>query len=409
MRKPSLLLIPLLVALTTACEPFNSGSGEGGSTSTQSQIIHSSEEYESGIHPLQIQYSNPLSFVVGYNDSEGFESIADPFVTHNDQDGYFYLAASNTYVHDSDYKVLFDYGAIWRSVDLSSWRYAGTVFPNQASDLTWLTGTTDANGKLQVNAPCLVKINNLWVYYYTLTRGYWNNPGIGLAYAPSPSGPWTNSGKLFRSDEIGVKNSSDQDVFVDDDGKVYMSFGSGDGIWIVELNAEGTALKNGLADAVANKVMIGGYQMYEGTNYEASFIQKKNGFYYLYLSTGSCCDGLRSTYHVVVGRSESMYGPYVGEDGRAIDRSDRGKTVIESHMTKGTGTGHCAIIQDAKGLDWLVYHAYDPNEEGSRKNERVLYIDRLYWGSDGFPTCKDQVPTHETVPGPYVTHKGVSA
>jgi Beta-xylosidase len=285
-----------------------------------------------------------------------------------------------------------------------NWQWVSSVFTGHESFAGW------NNGEGGVWAPSVVKIGETFNFYYCLGQGgfYSNFTGIGVATSSTPYGPWTHYGKIFDSGEIGVKNSIDPFIF-EENGKVYMSFGSGDGIWIVELNAEGTALKNGLADAVANKVMIGGYQMYEGTNYEASFIQKKNGFYYLYLSTGSCCDGLRSTYHVVVGRSESMYGPYVGEDGRAIDRSDRGKTVIESHMTKGTGTGHCAIIQDAKGLNWLVYHAYDPNEEGSRKNERVLYIDRLYWGSDGFPTCKDQVPTHETVPGPYVTHKGVSA
>ena len=404
MRKPSLLLIPLLVALTTACEPFNSGSGEGGSTSTQSQIIHSSEEYESGIHPLQIQYSNPLSFVVGYNDSEGFESIADPFVTHNDQDGYFYLAASNTYVHDSDYKVLFDYGAIWRSVDLSSWRYAGTVFPNQASDLTWLTGTTDANGKLQVNAPCLVKINNLWVYYYTLTRGYWNNPGIGLAYAPSPSGPWTNSGKLFRSDEIGVKNSSDQDVFVDDDGKVYMSFGSGDGIWLVELTEDGLALKGGIADAKENKVWIAGYKDGVGdlNNYEGANIAKKDGSYYLYLSTGGWDGGVDSKYHTLVGKSEKISGPYCDSLKRDLKSAFQGDDVLVPSKETATGVGHSNIYQDSDGQEWIFYHGYDQTGRGN-PNVRILFCDKIIYNPQTYmPYVENHSPTYGTQYGPYV-------
>lgn len=208
--------------------------------------------------------------------------------------------------------------------------------------------------------------------------------------------------KLFDSKDIGVKNSIDCYVFIEDE-TVYCVWGSGDGIWIMELSEDGLSLKDGLETQKENKVQIAGFDLYYNDNYEASFIQKKNGYYYLYLSTGGCCAGLQSDYHVVVGRSETLYGPYVGQNGRAIDGPNRGTTVIQPHLKRGMGPGHCAIVQDDKGLDWIVYHAYNPSASTTgQQNTRTLYIDRIYWNEKGFPICKETYPSLGEIPGPYI-------
>ena len=387
-KKIFLSIIPLI--LLVSCGSNNNGEQEGQGGQKEKNVVDYSDPGDESN-----SYSNHLKFYLENGDEE-FVPCADPFMIQGD-DGAFYAYCSNTYVTMGSHGKKLDYGPVFKSTDMVNWKWVNSVFLDQEEYALW------NNGEGGAWAPSVAKIGDTYNFYYCLGQGgyYSDYTGIGVATSPTPYGPWTHYGKIFDSGEIGVKNSIDPYVFIED-GKVLMSFGSGDGIWIVELNSTGTALKNGLEDAIANKVMIGGYQMYEGNNYEASFIQKREGYYYLYLSTGSCCDGLRSTYHVVVGRSESLYGPYVGANGKPIDRSERGTTVIESHVKNGTGTGHCAILKDAKGLDWLVYHAYDPNEEGSKRNERVLYIDRLYWGSNGFPTCKDKAPTHSLVPGPYL-------
>ncbi|MGI6713950.1 MAG: family 43 glycosylhydrolase [Bacilli bacterium] len=341
-------------------------------------------------------YTNRLP-IHKQNGEEEFVPTADPFCFRDD-DGTFYLYCSNTYCTQADdAEVTLDYGPIFKSQTMTSWQWCGSVFRGQETYALW------NNGEGGVWAPTVIKINNHYNFYYTLGAGgfYSEYTGIGVATSPTPYGPWTHYGKVFNSGEIGVANSIDPYVFIDD-GKILMAFGSGDGIWIVELNADGTALKDGLQAQYNNKRQIAGFNIFQQDNYEACFIQKKNGYYYIYLSTGSCCAGLSSTYHVVVGKSESVYGPYLGSNGKPIDTYNRGDTVVESHMTKGTGTGHCAIIQDSRGLDWIVYHAYDPNEEGWKQHERVLYIDRLYWNEKGYPLCKDRYPTHEEVPGPYL-------
>ena len=56
-------------------------------------------------------------------------------------------------------------------------------------------------------APDIVRIGDKLVLYYSLSVWDDPNPGIGVASADHPEGPWTDHGKLFTSQEIGVDNS----------------------------------------------------------------------------------------------------------------------------------------------------------------------------------------------------------
>lgn len=59
--------------------------------------------------------------------------------------------------------------------------------------------------------------------------------GIGVAISDTPQGPFTDLGKLFRSNEIGVHNSIDP-FYIEDNGKKYLFWGSWWGIW--EFNSQ---------------------------------------------------------------------------------------------------------------------------------------------------------------------------
>ena len=263
--------------------------------------------------------TNPGVFLKPNGEKE-FVGIADPFCLRGD-DGYYYLYSTQLDCTRGEKGYGFDPGPIFKSRNMQSWEYCGSVFldtPNYQQYIGW------NNGEGGVWAPSVAKIKDQYVFYYTLGAGgyYSGYTGIGVASAPTPYGPWTHYGKLFDSQEIGVKNSIDCYVFIENE-TVYCVWGSGDGIWIMELSEDGLSLKDGLETQKESKVQIAGFDLYYNDNYEASFIQKKNGYYYLYLSTGGCCAGLQSDYHVVVGRSETLYGPYVGQNGRAIDGPNR--------------------------------------------------------------------------------------
>lgn len=334
-------------------------------------------------------YQNPVYPIV--NGEKKITYQADPYIVRGD-DGTFYLYCTQTDVYTPN--LMFKRGPIWKSIDMHSWEYVGDVFENYVPD--W--GTSGAG----VWAPTVVKVGNRWNFYYSLSTGGDENPGIGVASAPTPYGPWTHHGKLFNSNEIGVINSIDPHVFYDD-GKLYMVFGSFGGlITLVELTEDGLGLKNGLEYQKEHKVALGGYEIFETNNYEASIILKRDGYYYLFLSTGTCLSGTKSTYHVVVAKSKSLKGPYLDSQGRDMFGPNRGDPVVIPSLSGAMGTGHCAVITDDIGDYWMLYHGYDTTS--TRPDARVLYMDKLIWDKDNaLPHVKDNKASNGTeLPGPYI-------
>ena len=209
--------------------------------------------------------------------------------------------------------------------------------------------------------------NDLQLYYSQ--PGENNKHAIGVASGPSPVGPFTDHGKLIGSDEIGVDISIDQ-FYIEEDGHKYMFWGSFRGIWAIELADDGLSLKPG-----AGKRKIAGDQ------YEGTYIHKRDGYYYLIVSTGD----FMKDYHVVVGRSRSLMGPYV-------DRAGRDMLGVHHELVVGNGNGFVApghnaeFITDDKGQDWMLYHTR--LEVGG---PRYLLLDRIEW-NDGWPEVRGHVP-----------------
>ncbi len=334
-------------------------------------------------------YENPIYPIVNGEKKSTYQ--ADPYIVRDD-DGTFYMYCTQTDVYSP--KLGFKRGPIWKSTDMHSWEYVGDVFENY--NPTW--GTNGAG----VWAPTVIKIGEQWCFYYSLSIGSDPNPGIGLATAPTPYGPWTHHGKLFNSEEIGVTNSIDPHVFTDD-GKVYMVFGSFGGlITLIELTSDGMGLQGGLEYQKEHKVALAGFEVFNLDNYEGSIILKKDGWYYLFLSTGSYAGGATATYHVVVGKSQSLTGPYLDSKGRDLFGPNRGDAVVVPSVSGAMGTGHCAVIMDDAGEYWMLYHGYDT--KGPNPNSRVLYLDKLLWDEEtGMPYVDGlKASNQEEKPGPYI-------
>lgn len=283
----------------------------------------------------------------------------DPTVIKAD-DGYFYL-------YNTGGNCYFD-----RSKDLVNWEFLGTAFTEEDKP-AW---EPDAG----IWAPDINYINGKYVLYYAMSKwGGGATCGIGVAVADTPTGPFTDLGKLFRSNEIDVHNSIDP-FYIEDNGKKYLFWGSWWGIWGVELTEDGLALAGGIEQAKANKFQVAWGS--EGTDsYEAPYILKRGDYYYLFCSTGTCCDGLNSTYTTVVARSTSLFGPYVNAEGKSM-LEGRNHEVVILKNEDFVGTGHNAeIVQDDAGNDWIIYHAYVAGVDQGR----VVCLDRLYWDEDGWP------------------------
>ncbi len=285
-------------------------------------------------------------------------SLPDPTIIKA-QDGYFYLYATENTRNTP----------IYRSKNLVDWTFSGTAFTDATRP------TFEPKGGLW--APDIEYINGQYVLYYSMSvwGGEWTC-GIGVAVASKPEGPFTDKGMLFRSNEIGVQNSIDQ-FYIEENGHKYLFWGSFRGIYATELSEDGLSLKNG-----AEKKQIA------GTAFEGTYIYKKDGYYYLFASVGTCCEGIKSTYQLVVGRSQSLFGPYFDKTGKNM--MDNGYSLVIGSSDRFVGNGHCSeIVQDDSGNDWIFYHGVDiQNPQG-----RVLMLDQVRWDKEGWPYVENSKPS----------------
>lgn len=293
------------------------------------------------------KYSNP---VIDY-------SLPDPSIIKG-EDGYFYLYATE------DIRNL----PIHRSKDLVNWEFLGTAFTDENRP------DFEPNGGIW--APDINKIGDKYVLYYSMSvwGGEWTC-GIGCAVSDRPEGPFKDCGMMFRSNGIKVQNSIDP-FYIEDNGHKYLFWGSFRGIYAIELSEDGLSLKSG-----SSPVQIA------GTAYEGTYIHKRGGYYYMFASIGSCCEGLKSTYTTVVGRSTSLFGPYLDKKGQSM--MDNHHEILIHKNDSFVGTGHNSeIVSDNAGTDWLFYHTVSvANPDG-----RVLMLDKIDW-IDGWPSVEGNSPS----------------
>ncbi len=161
-------------------------------------------------------------------------------------------------------------------------------------------------------APSVRKVGDTYFLYYSVSTMGAMRSAIGLATNPtldpaSPDYEWTDHGPVVESRDGGNFNAIDPSVFQDDDGSLWLVFGSQwSGIQLIQLDPKtGKRIapdspQENLADA---EIIEGG------------FLTKHDGYYYLFLNWGTCCSGVDSTYNIVVGRSKS-HRALCGRQGR---------------------------------------------------------------------------------------------
>ncbi|MBQ3631806.1 MAG: family 43 glycosylhydrolase [Prevotella sp.] len=290
-------------------------------------------------------------------------SLPDPTVIKA-HDGYFYL-----YATEDTHNV-----PIYRSKDLVTWRYAGTAFTDKTRPMDMVP-----NGGIW--APEINYIDGRYVLYYSKSEwgGSWE-AGIGVAWSDRPNGNFRDAHKLFVSNEIGIENCIDPCFVQDDDGRNYLFFGSFHDIYGIELTADGLNVMEG---AVPTKIA--------GGLIEATMIVKHDGYWYLIGSTGTCCEGANSTYRLVMTRSRNLLGPYVDRNGRSAIGDNFSPLLNKSPQVYGPG--HCSqFVTDDAGQTWVLYHGFMADDVDAG---RVTYLDRIRWGTGGWPQIQGMRPSTE--------------
>ncbi|HEY0953501.1 MAG TPA: arabinan endo-1,5-alpha-L-arabinosidase [Roseateles sp.] len=248
-----------------------------------------------------------------------------------------------------------------------TWRRLAPLFTQAPA---WWLDAVPEQKPLDIWAPKVFQhAGRTWVLYSISTFGK-NRSAIGLASSDRPDGSeWRDDGLVVASTAADNFNAIDPDLFVDRDGKLWMSYGSfWGGLRLTELDAK-TLKPIGSTRFVARSPAI-----------EAPTIVRRGDWVYLFASYDLCCKGAQSTYNIRVGRARSVTGPYLDRDGKDLMEAG-GTQLLASTGTRWKGPGHQDIIGDL-----MVHHAYD-TERGGRPHLRIA---RLGWSEDGWPVIQEE-------------------
>ncbi|MBO4549402.1 MAG: family 43 glycosylhydrolase [Bacteroidaceae bacterium] len=300
-----------------------------------------------------------------------------------------------------------------KSTDLVNWtNVSGVISRPTWNDSIHADGTKDS---YSLWAADVNYVDGKYICYYA--SALWGNgsrTGIGVAVGDTPT-KFTDRGKLFRSTEIGVKNSIDP-CYVEEFDKKYLVWGSFNDICLVELTDDALAVKN--FSPINNPQPDGSWKRHAGVTkiaggaFEGAMIFKRGKYYYLFASVGSCCEGENSTYRTVVGRATKLTGPYTNKQGGQMTSNNY--TTIISGDSRWKGPGHNSeIITDDEGQTWLLYHSYDMN---NGCNGRLMLLDKITWKND-WPVINDGHPSNGEMDAPIfysgnganITYKMVNA
>ena len=193
-------------------------------------------------------------------------------------------------------------------------------------------------------------------------------------------------------------------VFYDEEGQLWMSYGSwSGGIWILRLNED-----NGLRDYDTTYSIQGSGQNMTSDPYygkkigggwyvsgEASYIEHIGGYYYMFITYG----GLEQAggYQMRVFRSQNPDGPYTDPKGtNAIFTSyklnfgpgsdTRGENIFGAYGSWGNmsdgerSQGHNSIIAAPDGRTYLVYHTrFQNGGEGHQVRVHQVFLNQDGW------------------------------
>ncbi|MBR0047553.1 MAG: family 43 glycosylhydrolase [Bacteroidaceae bacterium] len=232
-------------------------------------------------------------------------------------------------------------------------------------------------------APDVMKIGDRYLVIYGATGG-----GLGGGHSGriltmwnktldpnSPDFKYTEPVEVAASDGLEDNDAIDPGLLLDPKtGRMWVSYGTYFGnIRLIELDPKtGERVKGNKPIDIA-------------IDCEATDLIYRDGWYYLLGTHGTCCDGVNSTYNIVVGRSRKVTGPYVDNVGRDMFHGG-GKMVIAAG-DRVCGPGHFGRTVIDEGVEVMSCHyEADFNMNG----RSVLGIRPLLWKND-WPVAGDRL------------------
>ncbi|QDU56620.1 family 43 glycosylhydrolase [Aeoliella mucimassa] len=257
--------------------------------------------------------------------------------------------------------VMHDYGVfVTQNPTAGEWKlYPHNLVPGSVFD--WATGNNAYAGQV-ARGP-----DGRFYWYAPVESRATNVPNrmaIGVAVSDSPLGPWTDAigqplvswTTVFGDNKIG-QEVIDPHVFCDDDGKVYLYWGSWGVARVVELHESMIELKG----EITTMAGLDGF-------FEAPWVFKRDGTYYL-------------AYDWKKGGSEWTPSNYQAAIGYATSSSPTGPWTFQHIILSGTSatTVHPSIVEHNDRW-WITYHTRDAEAGGHFR--RSVAIDEVHWQGD---------------------------
>lgn len=244
---------------------------------------------------------------------------------------------------------------------------------------SWHSGAERPGGGA---APDVMKIGDRYLVIYGATGG-----GLGGGHngriltmwnktldPKSPDFKFTKPIEVCASDGMEDQDAIDPSLLIDPNtGRLWVSYGTYFGtIRLIEL------------DPRTGERIRGNKEKDIAIDCEATDLIYRDGWFYLLGTHGTCCDGVNSTYNIVVGRSKNVEGPYVDNVGR--DMFHGGGRMVIAAGGRVCGPGHFGRTVIDEGVEIMSCH-YEADFD--RSGRSVLGIRPLLW-KNGWPVAGEE-------------------
>lgn len=251
-----------------------------------------------------------------------------------------WLYTSHDEPNTNTHKTMYSYHA-FSTTDLVNWVDHGRILSvddvDWASTMAWATDAVCWNGK----------------YYlvFCMKERATGTTRTGLAVSEVPQGPFINAGYIQ-----GVEFGQDPSLFVDDDGKPYLYWGSGSKCYGAELNKDLRSIKTHTMVDLTSQL----FEVFEGP-----WVHKYKGKYYL---SYPGLPGNKWPEQMYYATADKPLGPYTFQK------------IYIPKFNRHSGTNHGSIIE-WKGK-WIAFHHGSQLSEGN-SSCRNLLADWLTYDKNG--------------------------
>jgi arabinan endo-1,5-alpha-L-arabinosidase len=285
------------------------------------------------------------------------------------------------------------------SQDLVNWHGCGYIFPSLPG---WVKRQYPGADGLW--APDISYFGGRYHLYYAVSLLGSQRSAIGQAVSNTLGAEdhWQDTGPILQSGPGEPFNAIDPYISVEPatatkPEKVWLTYGSfWGGIYQEEVDPKTGGLIPG-----GRRYHLARQPSDRHGAIEGAALIVHNGFYYLFASVGACCEIPieRDTYQEIVGRSRSMHGPFIDQQGR--DLLQGGGSIVLTSDRHWLAPGGASLWQSPDRQQTLIsFHALDRSHNGAL----YLWIMQVTWPANtgGWPVLQavSAAPSNPSGPGP---------